>query len=125
MSADGMKFTIDTSNWKKLTDKLEKGISVKAGSGLYMLLETKGKKMENYARNRSIWQNQTGDARRRLLGGAMSDNSSVSAFVAHGVWYGVFLELAHGRKYAILEQSVKAYKTETIRAIVDYLGKIQ
>lgn len=125
MKQDKLDFKVDLSDFEDLAKKLEQGVSPKASAALYILLETMGKKMENYARTRSIWQNRTGDARRYLTGGALADKDSISAFVSHGVWYGIYLELAMQRKYAILEKAVKAYEKETTQNIIEFLQKIK
>lgn len=126
MARDQYKIDIDLTDFQRLTDKLEKGLSPKGASGLYVIMETEGKKMENFARNRSIWSwNRTGDARRRLLGGALPGKDDVSAFVGHGVFYGKFLELSYQRKYAILQKAVEEYKGETVKKIIDLINKLK
>lgn len=126
MARDQLKIDVDFTIFQKLVDKLEKGLNPKGASALYILMETEGKKMENFARNRSIWSwNRTGDARRRLIGGAMPGKDEVSAFVGHGVFYGKFLELAHQRKYAILQKAVEEYRTETAKEIIDLINRLK
>lgn len=125
MARDQYKIDIDLTDFQRLVNKLEKGLSPKGASALYILMETEGKKMENFARNRSIWVNRTGDARRRLIGGVLPGKDEVSAFVGHGVFYGQFLELSYQRKYAILQKAVEAYKNETTKNVIDLISKLR
>ena len=69
--------------------------------------------MQNYARKNRLWKDQTGDARRELHGGSFWQNPfMLIIFMAHGVEYGIFLELAKDGKYAILEPTVNKYSKE-------------
>jgi len=67
--------------------------------------------MQNYSRTNRRWQDRTGNARAGLHGGSFWDNPfMLMVFIAHSMSYGVYLELAHDRKYAILEESRDKFK---------------
>lgn len=64
---------------------------------------------QNYARTHRIWQDQSGHARGLLNGGMYWETMAIlKIFIAHGVEYGIYLELAHDRKYQILEEALKS-----------------
>jgi hypothetical protein len=48
------------------------------------------------------WQNQTGQAYARVFATGYIEESVVGWFMAHGVQYGVYLELANDRKHEAL-----------------------
>jgi len=72
-----------------------------------------GTNIQNYARSRAhdVWHKQSGLARAGLHGGSFWQNPFIlMIFIAHSMSYGVYLELAHDRKYAILEESRDKFK---------------
>lgn len=120
-----IKMTLDTTQWEDLVSRLDKATAARASSAVYAILDTMGKKMQNYAKKKKPWTNRTGAAVQSLTGGAtVISSDEMAAFVAHGVFYGVYLELAHQRRYAILEKAVKANEDETIRAINQLFANI-
>lgn len=68
-----------------------------------------GANMQNYARTNCRWNSgppNTGNARAGLNGGCFWENIEVlKCYIAHSMWYGIFLELAHDRRFAILEEA--------------------
>lgn len=70
--------------------------------------ESGAAKLEAYAKANARWQNRTGDARRRLKGDVLSHGDLYRIRLAHGVDYGIWLELANERRYAIIEESIDA-----------------
>lgn len=94
-------------------------------SAITMLLETAAKKMESWAKMNRQWTDRTNRARLGLTGYAYwEDKKTVSAIIAHTVSYGVFLELAHQKKYAILEKTIEEHREEIEDAIVTVLKGI-
>lgn len=82
-------------------------------------------KMANDAKLNAKWTDRTSNARQLLNGTAeWVSPSTLQISVAHGVDYGVWLELAMGRKYAILEQSRDANLPEMIKAFKKLAGDI-
>lgn len=57
---------------------------------------------EETAKRFAPWTDRTKQARETLHGEATHSNGRHTAWLSHGVWYGVFLELANGGKYAIV-----------------------
>lgn len=67
-----------------------------------MLAETNAKNLEKDAKEQARWQNRTGDARKRLQGYAHRTHSGWRIVLAHGVDYGIWLELANEKRFAIV-----------------------
>ena len=88
-----------------------------------VICDTVARQMENYAKNNRRWTDRTTNARRGLRGRAYwQDNQNIVTAVMHSVNYGVWLELAHNKKYAILEESVRANIEELNRALATLFG---
>lgn len=87
---------------------------------------TSAEKLEAYAKENARWENRTGDARRRLKGDVLSVENGYKLRLAHGVDYGVFLELAHEREYAIIEETIETVGSSDIMPgfnhLMDRLG---
>ncbi|MCK9570852.1 hypothetical protein M0R72_18020 [Candidatus Pacearchaeota archaeon] len=69
-------------------------------------------KLENYAKMHAPWGDRSGNARKGLKGGCYAKGDKIMIYIAHQVDYGVYLELAHDCKYAILDPTIDALKGE-------------
>jgi hypothetical protein len=61
-----------------------------------------------------FWKNDTSDAVSRVFGETFSDGESVGFFLAHGVQYGIYLELANNRQNEALRPLVEIYGNQYI-----------
>lgn len=78
----------------------------------------------NYAKKNKRWKDQTGNARAGLHGGSFWESPTIlKAFVAHSMEYGIYLELAHDRKYQILEESIKQFQDSWYNSIKRIMEK--
>lgn len=78
----------------------------------------------NYAKQNKRWKDITGNARAGLHGGHFWENTEVlKLFVAHSMEYGIYLELANDRKYAILEEAINKSKDVWYRSIQRIMNK--
>lgn len=83
-----------------------------------LVCEIASTKMEAYAKSNAIWTDRTGNARQKLRGeAAWVSKDQIMIAVSHHMSYGFWLELAHGRKYKILEQSIEDNVEELFRAL--------
>lgn len=83
--------------------KLQTGADV----AIRMMAEQGAQKMENFAKENRKWTDRTGQARQRLKGSTESISNGYRIIIAHGVDYGIWLELAHEKRFAILPQTVE------------------
>jgi len=103
---------------------LDRAFTSKEYGGLLMLMQTAASKMESWAKQNAPWTDRTGQARQRLTGQAYwEDSSIVVAAIAHQVDYGIWLELAHQRQYAILENTLDEHRGEIEDAVKTLLGR--
>ena len=73
------------------------------------LAEAALQEMQTEQAGNEFWDNQTKQALLRLFSDAFQDNDSVGFFLAHGVEYGIYLELANDRQNAILVPKIEKY----------------
>jgi hypothetical protein len=83
-------------------------------------------KMQDESRRNAPWQDRTGNARSGLFGAVEQEAAEaiVTIYLSHGhtVYYGQFLELAHGQKYAIIMPTIEANLPE-LKRMLDELFK--
>ncbi|HEY8414649.1 MAG TPA: hypothetical protein VIK99_02640 [Thermaerobacter sp.] len=73
-------------------------------------------RMESYMKQKAPWKDRTGNARNGLWGAAAFDGSNVYIRIGHTVRYGVFLELAHDGKYAILGPTQRHFQADVFKS---------
>lgn len=116
------KYSIDVS-------KVLKGITDFEGAfdkALMIFAQSGAQKMEQYAKKNRKWTDRTGRARQSLKGSAFRIDNGYRIQIAHGVYYGVYLEYAHERKYAILERTITKVGMEQIMpAFHNFLDAIE
>jgi len=82
--------------------------------------------MQNDARNNAPWTDRTGNARSGLFGTAEADFARhvVTIYLSHGalINYGVYLELAHGGRYAIIMRTVESHLPELQSMLDEIFG---
>lgn len=64
-------------------------------------------KMQNYAREHRRWTDRTSHARQRLTGSVETLSNGYKIVLSHGVDYGLWLELANEKKYAIIPETIE------------------
>lgn len=111
------------------TDGLEQGLEnfgAKAEAAFAMYAKTSALKLQNYARKNRPWTDRTGTARQRLTGSSSKTAHWYVLSLAHGVNYGVFLELAHEKNFAIIMPTIEQVGANEImpgfKGLLDRLG---
>ena len=89
-----------------LTSGLE-NISIKSEMAIRMLAKQGGQKLQDFGRENRKWTDRTGQARQRLTGGAESTRFGYRIYLAHGVDYGIWLELAREKRFSIIPQAIE------------------
>ena len=79
----------------------------KTEAALQMYAETSAKLLEGSAKENRRWTDRTGQARQRLNGSVGKVPEGYKIYLAHGVDYGLWLELAHERKYSIIPETIR------------------
>jgi hypothetical protein len=73
--------------------------------------------LEKYAKQNRPWTDRTGNARRGLHGKVVVTAREIAIQLHHGVSYGVYLELSHAGRYAILRPTLEAKREEIARIL--------
>lgn len=93
-----------------------------------MYAETVASDFQSYAKQHRPWTDRTGRARQGLTGYVRKTTTGYRIYLAHTVDYGIWLEMAHEKKYAILEPTVRLKGPDAVRGLshlLDGLGGIR
>ena len=105
--------------------ELDEGLSeLLKVAAVRMYAETQAKNLEGYAKEHRPWTDRTGDARKRLTGYVTEIPNGYSINLAHGVDYGIWLELAMEKRFAILEPTVRLRGPEVLRGLQGLLDRL-
>ena len=96
-----------TFNWRdNLTPNLEK-LWKKCDMAVLMYAQTKAPQLEYYMKINRKWTDRTGAAKARLKAlVSVPKEHQIRITLAHGVNYGIWLELAHEMNYAIVRPTI-------------------
>lgn len=116
------KMNYDESKLKKNLDK----IAVKIGATVLMYSATKASELQTKMKVNRPWTDRTGMAK-ALLTAKVSQPSPkiVRITLAHGVDYGVWLELAHEKNYAIIAPTIREESPKVVSDLSDLMSKIK
>lgn len=118
-----MEFTLD---YKSST--LKKNISnmtAKLGALVLMYSATKAIEIESKMKINRPWTDRTNMAKTRLSAKVSQPSEGVVRItLAHGVDYGIWLELAHGKNYAIIAPTVKEEGPRLVEDLNDLMSKL-
>jgi len=108
--------TIDTNSITTLIRNLEERES-RLRQAIKILTDAGARKMEAWAKVNARWTDRTGNARQGIKGESMwVDTTKITIALSYSVDYGIWLELAMEKKYAILEEAIEQNKDELIEA---------
>ena len=99
-------------------------IQAKTHKALQIIADSAVKSMEEYAKNTARWTDRTGNARQRMEGRTRWEGSALIAAITHNVDYAIWLELAHQKKYAILQEALDSQAPNLIEAYKRFLGQL-
>ena len=91
-------------------------LNTKTMAAMEMFGNTVAKDFESYAKANRPWTDRTGRARQGLTGYCIVRANGVRICIAHTVDYGLFLEYAREKKYAILEPTVRLKGPDAAKA---------
>lgn len=107
--------TIETGEISKMIAAIEVAES-RLREALKVVSDTAAKKMVEWAQDNKPWTDITSDAKRLMTGEAYwEDKETLTIAIMHNVEYGIWLELAHEKKYAILEQAIESQRMELLK----------
>lgn len=116
------KLNYDESSLK---DKLDK-MSVKLGAVILMYAATKASELQAKMKMNRPWTDRTGMAK-ALLNAKVSqpDKNTIRITLTHGVDYGIWLELANGKNYAIIAPTIKQEGPRIVEDLDNLMSKLK
>ena len=119
-----MAFELDYEN-SKLNKNLDK-MSTKLGALILMYAATKASELQSKMKLNRPWTDRTGMAK-ALLNAKVSQPSKdiVRITLAHGVEYGIWLELAHEKNYAIIAPTIREEGPRIIEDLENLMSKLK
>lgn len=111
-----------TNDSKQVASMYAKIWTTKTLPALYALAQGVALEALNSAKESAPWNDQTTSARRLLFAEAFQEDKAVGFFVAHGVQYGVYLELSNDRKNEILRPTVEEYGAKYLIGVRRIVG---
>lgn len=112
-----MSIKFDPSNM--LNGLVDADLKMKSAVGLYS--DTVAKKFEAHAKDKAIWQDRTGLARGTLSGTWKWVGPIARIELSHGMKYGVYLEFAHEKRYAIIKPTIDLLSPQAIKGLNNIL----
>lgn len=116
-----MKIRFNANEVKRKLNSME----TKSEIAIKMYAQEGAKKFQNYAKIHRRWTDRTGHARQRLVGFVEKLPNSFRIYISHGVNYGIYLELAHEKRFAILQETVNKNSIEILDGYEEMLKKMR
>lgn len=107
---------------KGLKEGLER-LSSKSDIAVEAYLNTAERKLENYAKQNAPWTDRSGRARLGLNSYTEKTPFGYRLIIAHGVDYGIWLELAHEKKYAILNKTIQQNTNDIMKGFTKLIER--
>lgn len=96
----------------------------KSEQQLWMFCDTGAKKMEGYAKSNAKWSDRSGRARQGLNGTAERAYPGFRIKISHGVDYGIYLEMANEKRYAILPDTLRYGEESILPAFANLIERL-
>lgn len=119
-----MSFRLNFEN-SKLYQNSEK-FHEKIDTAVSMYMQTKSIEYESYMKTHRPWTDRTGMAKATLFGDYSKPKEHLHRItLGHGVEYGIYLELAHDKNYAIVGPTIQIKGNEVVSDLKDLFSKIK
>ena len=114
-----------------MSSTLSQGFDIftkKAQVALLMYAKMEAIDLQNQMRNNAPWTDRTGHARQSLTGSAYRESpTTITIKLAHGsnIPYGIYLELAHEKRYAIIDPTIQANQNNVMKNFQYLIDKLK
>lgn len=89
-----------------------------------MYARTGAQKLESSAKQRAPWTDRTGHARQRLKGTVEGVANGYRLVLAHGVDYGIYLEMSNEKRFAIITPTIQREGPQIVKGFERLLDKL-
>ena len=97
----------------------------KVKNGVVSVMREEAKSLEDYMKLNRPWTDRTGNARAGLRADVnYYGGDYVSITLSHGVYYGVYLEYAMEKRFAIINPTLLSQGPEVVRAFKDTMARL-
>lgn len=118
----GITFKYNESTLSKSLDNM----AVKLGALVLMYCSTKASELEAKMKMNRPWTDRTGMAKATLSAKVSQPNqNTVRITLAHGVDYGIWLELAHEKNYAIVAPTIREEGPRVVSDLNNLLSELK
>lgn len=93
-------------------------------AAMQMYCETQALNLESYAKENRPWTDRTNLARQTLKGSVEKKPFGFRISLSYGVDYGVWLELAHEKRYAIVEPTIRLKSQDVIKGMNNLFDRL-
>lgn len=101
-------------------------LGTKMGAMILMYASTKASELESKMKVNRPWTDRTNMAKMTLNAKVSQPSSEVVRItLAHGVDYGIWLELANGKNYAIIAPTIREESPRVVEDLNNLMSKIQ
>lgn len=104
---------IDMSEFKSKSLEFQ----AKFQASIPIVMRSVASQIKAYAKASAPWTDRTGNARQGLQYRTQVSDSEIAIILYHTMEYGFWLELAHQRRYKILEESIQAKVPDMVEAL--------
>lgn len=112
-------------NQSNLSQNLDK-LSVKLGAMILMYASTKAIKLQSEMQKNRPWTDRTGMAKATLRAVVSQPNENmIRITLSHGVSYGIWLELAHQKQFAIIGPTVQKESPKIVTELQGIMNQIK
>lgn len=97
----------------------------KTRHGVLAIMQEEGKRLEDYMKLNRPWTDRTGNAREGLKANVnYFGGDYVSIVLSHGVYYGVYLEYAMEKRFAIINPTILSQGPRVIEAFNNTMARL-
>lgn len=94
-------------------------------NGVVSVMREEAQNLEDYMKLNRPWTDRTGNARAGLRADVnYYGGDYVSITLSHGVYYGVYLEYAMEKRFAIINPTLLSHGPEVVRAFKDTMARL-
>lgn len=122
--AEEITVEIKDSGWSSWYQKTRKEMTFteRSQSAMFGIFATVATQAQDYAKKNFKWTPRSGRAHTGLNAGVRAmNNDEIELWVAHGVEYGIYLELAMQKKYAILVPTINYIRPILFEEVLKFL----
>lgn len=116
----GSRFTLDIRELKEKVNDLPE----KVERAIFAAIEFQRAPAESHLRSSAKWTDRTSNARNKLHAVTEHSGGSHQLIMAHGVPYGIWLEVRWSGRFAVIEPAVLPMGEQVMRNLENAFGRL-